>query len=327
MPWQGKNVLVTGGGGFIGSHLCEELVQMGANLTALVRYNSGNRVGNLEEVSPELKSAIDIVGGDITDPFLVREITRGKDVVFHLAALVAIPYSYFAPHSYVRTNVEGTMNVLEACRINQVPKLVHTSTSETYGTAQYTPIDEKHPLVGQSPYSASKIAADKMVESYHLAYNLPVATIRPFNTFGPRQSLRAVIPTIVTQALRKNEVRLGSVEPVRDFNYVKDTVAGFIKVAEAEACLGKVTNIGSGTAVSVGRVVEIIQSLLQKPFAVIQEAERKRPLKSEVFNLICNNQQARERTGWEPAYSLEQGLEKTIEYFKTKKIAKDNYVV
>lgn len=327
MPWQGKNVLVTGGGGFIGSHLCEELVQMGANVTALVHYNSGNREGNLEEVGPDLKSAIDIVAGDITDPFLVREITRGKDVVFHLAALVAIPYSYLAPLSYVRTNVEGTMNVLEACRINQVPKLVHTSTSETYGTAQYTPIDERHPLVGQSPYSASKIAADKMAESYYLSYNLPVSTIRPFNTFGPRQSLRAVIPTIITQALRKNQVCLGSLEPVRDFSYVKDTVAGFIKVAEAECCTGKVTNIGSGAAVSVGRVVEIIQSILGKPFAVIQEEQRKRPVNSEVFNLICNNQQARERTGWEPAYSLEQGLEKTIEYFKTKKLSKDNYVV
>lgn len=327
MSWRGRNVLVTGGGGFIGSHLCEQLVRSGVNVTALVHYNSQNRKGNLEELEGSVLKQIEVVAGDITDPFFMQQITKGKEVVFHLAALIAIPYSYIAPITYIKTNVEGTLNILEACKCNEVAKVVHTSTSETYGTAQYTPIDEKHPLVGQSPYSASKIAADKVAESYYLSFGLPVSTIRPFNTFGPRQSLRAVIPTIITQALKKNELRLGSIETVRDFNYVKDTVAGFIKIAESAECIGQVTNIGSGSAISIGQVVNTVQKLLGKDLSVIHEDQRMRPSNSEVYNLICDNRLATERTGWLRAYSLEQGLKETIDYFSAKKIDSEQYVI
>ena len=229
MNWTGKKILVTGAGGFIGSHLCETLIEVGANVTALIHYNSRNDWGNLEFLSSQHKAALRVVAGNIEDSnFVIRQV-KGQTVVFHLAALIAIPYSYIAPLSYVRTNVEGTLAVLEAARMHDVEQIVHTSTSETYGTALYTPIDEKHPLQGQSPYSASKIGADKIAESFYRSFNLPVVTVRPFNTYGPRQSARAVIPTIISQALTQSEIRLGALDPVRDLNYVKDTVQGFIK--------------------------------------------------------------------------------------------------
>ena len=268
MKWANKKVLVTGAGGFIGSHLCEALLGRGADITALIRYTSHSDWGNLEFIQPDKKQKeFKVVAGNIEDSDFVARQVKGMDVVFHLAALIAIPYSYIAPLSYIRTNVEGTLNVLEATRKYEVERVVHTSTSETYGTAIYTPIDENHPLQGQSPYSASKIGADKIAESYYLSFDLPVATIRPFNTYGPRQSARAVIPTIITQVLTNNEVFLGALNPVRDITFVKDTVEGFIKVAESEQAIGEVINVGSGTGLSIGEIAAEILSIMkcQKP--------------------------------------------------------------
>ena len=251
MNWSGKKVIVTGAGGFIGSHLCEMLIQLGAEVTALVHYNSRGDWGNLEFLSQQMKKSVNVTIGNIEDLGFINRVFEGQEIGFHLAALIAIPYSYIAPLSYVRTNVEGTLNVLDASRIRGISKLVHTSTSETYGTAIYTPIDEMHPLQAQSPYSASKIAADKLAESYFRSFNLPVATIRPFNTYGPRQSSRAVIPTIITQALAQRHIHLGSLEPIRDVNFVLDIVSGFINVAESESSVGEVINVGSGIGYSI----------------------------------------------------------------------------
>lgn len=317
MNWNGKKVLLTGAGGFIGSHLCEALVQLGADVTAMIHYNSRNDWGNLELTPPDCKKAIRVVAGNIEDSDFVARQVRGNEVVFHLAALIAIPYSYVAPLSYVRTNVEGTLNVMEAAREYGVQRVVHTSTSETFGTAIYTPIDEKHPLQGQSPYSASKIGADKIAESYYLSFNVPVVTLRPFNTYGPRQSARAVIPTIITQALTRNEIRLGSLDPVRDMNYVKDTAAAFIRAAEAEGIEGEVINAGSGRAVTIGELVDIIQKLMGISLPVVQEQLRMRPEKSEVMRLIAANQKAKDRMGWEPKFSFEEGLSATIEFMRS----------
>src|SRR5262249_9567651 len=253
-----KKVLVTGAGGFIGSHLSEALLAKGAQVTAMLRYSSRSDWGNLEFLSPEDRMRLEVVAGNIEDADIFSQQGRGKDIVFHLAALIAIPYSYIAPMSYVRTNIEGTLNVLEAARKEAVERVIHTSTSETYGTALYTPIDEKHPLQGQSPYSASKIGADKMAESYFLSFDLPVAIIRPFNTFGPRQSARAVIPTIISQALERKEIHIGSLTPVRDFTFVKDTVQGFLHVAKSPKSVGEVINVGSGKAVSMGETLSEI---------------------------------------------------------------------
>lgn len=308
-----QTVLVTGAGGFIGSHLVEGLVAEGARVRALIKYNSRNDWGNIERLAPEVREHVEILSGDITDPFFVRQAVQGCQTVFHLAALIGIPYSYIAPQHYVSVNVQGTLNVLEACRSEGVQKLVHTSTSEAYGTARYAPIDEAHPLQGQSPYSASKIAADKMAESYFLSFDLPVATIRPFNTFGPRQSARAFIPTVISQALQKGEIRVGSLDPKRDFNYVKDTVQGFLRVAEKGAP-GEVYNIGSGTTWSMQQTVEEILSLLGKPdLPVMEEAQRIRPEKSEVQLLLCNSEKARGQLGWSPRYSFREGLAETVE--------------
>ncbi len=316
MDWTGKKVLVTGAGGFIGSHLTEHMVVRGAKVRALVHYNSRNDWGLLEKLPKTIKKEIEVVTGDIRDPFAMQKAVAGRNVVFHLAALIAIPYSYQAPMSYVETNVRGTLNVMQACLDEGVEKVVHTSTSETYGTAIYTPIDEKHPLQGQSPYSASKIGADKIAESYYLSFELPVATIRPFNTYGPRQSARAVIPTIISQALIKDEIFLGSLSPIRDLNFVKDTVAGFVKIAEYENTNGKVTNVGFGQGITIGDLAQKIFKLLKKEVKIQTDEQRIRPEKSEVLTLICDNSQAKELVNWAPAHTLDQGLMETINFIK-----------
>lgn len=313
--WKNKKVLVTGAGGFIGSHLVEELIKNNAYVKAFVHYNSRNDWVNLELLPAELRNKIEIISGDIRDPFFVRSAVKGCDIVFHLAALIAIPYSYLAPKDFVDTNIMGTLNIMHACKDEKVIKIVHTSTSEVYGTAIYTPIDEKHPLQGQSPYSASKIGADKIVESYYNSFELPVAIIRPFNTFGPRQSARAVIPAICSQILSgRKELHMGLLSPVRDFTFVRDTVNGFIKIAESEKSIGEVINIGSGKGIKIGDLLETIMKLTGTDISIISDDERMRPSKSEVMTLLCNNRKARELVGWEPMFTLEDGLMETIRY-------------
>lgn len=313
-----ETVLVTGAAGFIGSHLAEALITEGYKVRALVHYNFQNNWGWLDTLSSHILEEMDVVTGDICDPFFVDEAVKGSSKVFHLASLIAIPYSYRAPASYVHTNVTGTLNVLQACRGNSVDLLVHTSTSETYGTAQYTPIDEHHPLVGQSPYAATKIAADKLAESYHLSFGLPVAILRPFNTFGPRQSARAVIPTIITQTLSGSDrITLGALQPIRDMNYVKDTVAGFLAVSRNEAAVGKIINLGRGEGVSIGELAELILEICASNAEIESSASRFRPENSEVQRLVCNNQLAHEILDWSPAYSLREGIEETVTWFKS----------
>lgn len=280
----------------------------------MIRYTARADWGNLEFLADDKKSALKVVAGDIADGYFVGRQVAGQDTVFHLAALIGIPYSYVAPVSYINTNVTGTVNVLEAARQHGIRRVVHTSTSETYGTAMYTPIDEKHPLQGQSPYSASKIGADMMADSYFRSFGTPVATIRPFNTYGPRQSARAVIPTIITQALAAKEIRLGSLSPVRDMNFVKDTAEGFIKIAEADAALGKITNVGFGKGITIGELAKKILALMNVEKPIRTESERQRPEKSEVFQLICDNTQAKQLLGWEPRHSLDEGLRQTIDF-------------
>lgn len=315
--WKGVRVLVTGAGGFIGSHLTEELARRGAKVRAMVRYNSRNHWGFLEETPRVLAPRIDILPGDVSDPFCMMDMVKGQQVIFHLAALIAIPYSYQAPASYAATNVTGTLNVLEACRRRGVRKLVHTSTSETYGTARYTPIDEEHPMQGQSPYSASKIAADKMVESYQRSFGVPVAVVRPFNTYGPRQSARAVLPTIISQVCAgRKTLDLGDLRPVRDFNFVSDTVEGFIAAAASPKSIGEVINIGSGRAVSIGQAARTILRLTGCRPQVRKDSRRLRPVKSEVFKLLCDNRKARRLIGWRPLVPLEEGLTRTIAYVR-----------
>jgi NAD dependent epimerase/dehydratase len=316
LNWNNNKVLITGAGGFIGSHLTERLVQMGAQVRAFVRYNSRNDWGFLEDISAEILGNMEVFPGDLTDPFMVRRAVTGCQLVFHLGALIGVPYSYDAPRQYIEVNVMGTLNVLKACLEENVEKVIHTSTSETYGTACYTPIDETHPLQSQSPYSASKIAADKLAESYHLSFDLPVAIIRPFNTYGPRQSARAVVPTIISQALCGDIIKLGLLSPVRDLNYVADVVAGFIKVAESEKSVGTVINIGSGRGVVVEQVAEIIIKLIGANKQIVTDEERLRPKKSEVMALICDSTKAKMLLGWKPQYSLEEGLAQTIDYVK-----------
>lgn len=311
-----KKILVTGAGGFIGSHLVKELVELGNDVTALVHYNSANRWGNLELMESRVKADINVVCGNIEDPYCIQRIVKGKNVVFHLAALIGIPYSYIAPLNYIRTNIEGTLNVMEACLKSDIEKVIHTSSSEVYGTAIYTPIDENHPLQGQSPYSASKIAADKIAESYYRSFNLPVATIRPFNTFGPGQSARAVIPTIILQALTGDAVKLGALTPVRDMNYVKNTIHGFIKIAESSGSVGEVINIGSGRALPIGDIAQKIFKFMNRKIRIKTDDQRLRPKKSEVFQLICNNNKAKELIGWEEIIPLEVGLKETIDWFE-----------
>jgi NAD dependent epimerase/dehydratase len=315
---QNETVLVTGAGGFIGSHLVEGLLQRGARVRAMVRYNSRNSWGHLDNLPEAIRSQVEVMAGDISDPFFVRQAVKGCHTVLNLAALIGIPYSYVAPQQYLQVNIQGTLNVLDACRSEGVTKLVQTSTSETYGTAQYAPIDEAHPLQGQSPYSASKIAADKLAESYHLSFGLPVATIRPFNAFGPRQSARAVIPTIISQALAYGKtgepIRLGSLTPKRDFTYVKDTVEGFIRMAECEASAGEVINVGSGQTQTIGETLALVLDIIGNPdIPVVTDEQRLRPAKSEVGLLLANATKAKEILNWEPQYSFRQGLAETVE--------------
>ena len=317
MKTTSQKILVTGAGGFIGSHLVEELICRGDHVRALVHYNSRNDWGHLERLPADIRKELEVVAGDVMDSRCVSRAVAGCESVFHLAALIGIPYSYDAPESYVRTNVLGTLNVLNASLDAGVRKVVHTSTSETYGTALYTPIDEGHPLQGQSPYSASKIGADKLAESYYLSFGLPVATIRPFNTYGPRQSARAVIPTIISQVLSgRGIIKLGSLTPIRDLNYVKDTVRAFIKVQESDGSTGEVINAGYGKGISIGELVETIQGLMGSRCTVETEDERVRPANSEVMELICNREKAERLTGWKPSVRLREGLEATIGYIR-----------
>ena len=314
MNWSEKKVLVTGAGGFIGSHLTERLVELGATTRAFVRYSSTGSWGWLDQ-SP-LKNDVEIVLGDIRDQDTVTHALAGVDIVFHLAALIAIPYSYQAPLSYVRTNIEGTLNVLQAAQRTEAEIVVHTSTSEVYGTARTVPIDENHPLQGQSPYSASKIGADKIAESFHLSFGLPVVTVRPFNTFGPRQSARAVIPTIITQALNGSEIRLGNLEPTRDLNFVADTVEGFIKAAETPKAIGETINLGTGREISIGDLAALILKLMNRDMPIALEGARVRPENSEVDRLCADSRKGQSILGWTPKYSLEDGLTATIEWIR-----------
>lgn len=317
-PWEayyhGKTVVVTGAGGFIGSHLVEGLVRLGAHVKALVRYNSIGSWGQLDQLPPEVLTHVEIIAGDITDASCVRTVFQQADVVFHLAALIGIPYSYVAPQHYVQVNINGTLNVLETAKLLATPKIVHTSTSETYGTARYTPITEEHPLQGQSPYSATKIAADALVESYYRSFNLPVATIRPFNTFGPRQSARAFIPTVISQLLTQPQVQVGTLDTVRDLNYVTDTVNGFLAIGATPRSNGEVINIGSGRAVSMRIVLQHLVTLANKPNIPIieQSPERVRPEASEVFVLQADASKALNLVEWHSTTSLETGLALTL---------------
>lgn len=320
-----KKVLVTGAGGFIGSHLTERLVELGRQVRALVHYNSRGTWGWLDK-SP-VKNEIEVVAGDIRDRDWIRKAVGGVDTIFHLAALIGIPYSYDAPASYIRTNVEGTLNVLQAAVELGVERVVHTSTSEVYGTALYVPTDEKHPLQAQSPYSASKIAADKLAEAYFHSFGLPVITVRPFNTYGPRQSARAIIPTIITQCLAGEELALGNLKPIRDFTYVADTVEGFI-LAAAPGALGRVVNLGTGAEISVGGLARKIARLLGKEVWISTDNERVRPAGSEVGRLCSLNRLAKDLIGWEPTYNLEEGLRETIDWIRENfEVYRNGYVV
>lgn len=319
-----KKILVTGADGFIGSHLTEELIRQGYDVRAFVYYNSFNSWGWLDQSPKEIKSQLDVFAGDIRDPYGVKEAMKGCTHVLHLASLIAIPYSYHSPATYVDTNVTGTLNVVQAARELGIEKVVHTSTSEVYGTAQYVPIDEDHPLQGQSPYSASKIGADQMALSFFRSFDTPVAIIRPFNTYGPRQSARAVIPTIISQlANGASTIKLGAISPTRDFNFVKDTVQGFISVMESPKSIGEVINIGSNYEISIGDTAELIANIMNVDLKIETDEQRIRPEKSEVERLWAENQKAKQLLGWQPAYGgkegLRRGLEETIEWFTNPK--------
>jgi len=314
MNWGKKSVLVTGAGGFIGSHLTEHLIDLRANIKAFVRYNSRNDWGLLELLPKEKLNKIEVIMGDLRDANAVRDATEEVDLIFHLGSLIAIPYSYIHPRETIETNILGILNVLTAAKENGVEKLIHTSTSEVYGTAKYVPIDEDHPLQGQSPYSASKIGADKIAESFYRSFDLPIAIIRPFNTYGPRQSARAVIPTIITQALTKDKVYLGSLHPTRDYTYIKDVVEAFIKVAESPKSVGEVINIGSNFEISIGELAKKIISLIGKNAEIVTDPSRLRPPKSEVERLWCDNTKAKKLLKWKPKTSLGEGLKETMEW-------------
>ncbi|KAB2953623.1 SDR family NAD(P)-dependent oxidoreductase [Heliorestis acidaminivorans] len=308
-----QKVLVTGAGGFIGSHLTEELVRQGFQVRAFVHYNSNNRWGWLDHTEEIVKKEIDVFPGDVRDPYGVKEAMKGYDTVLHLAALIAIPYSYHSPSTYVDTNIKGTLNVLQAARELGVQKIVHTSTSEVYGTARCVPIKEEHPLQGQSPYSATKIGADQLALSFYHSFQTPVAIIRPFNTYGPRQSARAVIPTIITQIAKgQNTIKLGALHPTRDFNYVKDTVAGFISVARSKEALGQVINIGSNYEISIKETTELIAEVMGTSVEIVSEEQRLRPEKSEVERLWADNSKAYELLNWKPNYAGREGLKKGL---------------
>ncbi|MDR2646010.1 MAG: NAD-dependent 4,6-dehydratase LegB [Holosporaceae bacterium] len=310
-----KTVLVTGADGFIGAHLVEVLAPKVKYLKALSLYNSFNNWGWLEDVS--CKDDIEILCGDVRDPHYIKKTTKDVDVIFHLAALIAIPYSYVAPDSYVDTNINGTLNICQAALENGAQKIMITSTSEVYGTAQYVPIDEKHPLQSQSPYSATKIGADAIADSFFRSFSLPVCIVRPFNTYGPRQSARAVIPTVITQIMAgKKEIKIGDLRPTRDFNYVKDTVRGFIELAECDESIGETVNIGSNYEISIGEVLTLIKKLMNSDAEFVTDEQRIRPERSEVNRLCCDNSKIRKLTGFKPEYTLQQGLSETITWFE-----------
>lgn len=312
----GKRVLVTGAGGFIGSHLAERLVEIGAEVTAMVRYNALSSWGNLDLAAPDLRGCMRVIAGNVEDGDFMMRAVEGMDVVLHLAALIAIPYSYVAPRSYVRTNVEGTLNVMEAARRLGVRRVVHTSTSEVYGSALRVPIDEDHPLHGQSPYSASKIGADKIAESYFRSFGTDVVTLRPFNTFGPRQSARAFIPTIISQAVERDEIRLGALDPQRDMTFVSDTVTGFVLAATADGVAGETINLGTGATYSIGDFADRIRRLMGTNKKVVTEQSRMRPANSEVRRLVSDNAKAARLLGWTPRVDLDEGLTHAIEFVR-----------
>jgi UDP-glucose 4-epimerase len=330
MKLTGKRVVVTGAGGFIGSHLAERLVREGCQVTALLHYDARAHRSNLEFVEPAVTKEMNIQTGDVRDPFFMNRLIKGCEVVFHLAALIGIPYSYVAPASYVETNIQGTLNVLEAGLAHQVERVIQTSTSECYGTAQYTPIDERHPLHGQSPYAATKIGADKLAESFHLSFGLRITTVRPFNTFGPRQSARAVIPTILSQLLSgAGELQLGSLDPVRDLNYVTNTVDGFLALARSEEAIGQVVNVGSGTGVSIEQLAQLAMNVVGREVPIRGDEQRERPAASEVRTLLCDHTLATQLTGWQPQVDLEQGLhysaafiERQLELYRPQEYAR-----
>jgi dTDP-glucose 4,6-dehydratase len=309
-------VLITGAGGFIGSHLAEQLAREGAQVRAFVHYNARNDWGLLQALPPDLAAAVEVVPGDLKDPEAVRSAAENIEVIFHLGALIAIPYSYKHPVDVVQANVVGTMHVLNASRAAGVARLVHTSTSEVYGTARYAPIDEDHPLQGQSPYAASKIGADKLVESYVRSFDLPAVTVRPFNTYGPGQSARAVIPAIITQALSGDVVRLGALTPTRDLTYVADTVDGFLRAGSVAGVAGETINLGSGTEIAIGTLAERIIALIGQPVRLETDAGRLRPARSEVMRLISDNRKAAALLGWRPTTSLDEGLARTIAWLR-----------
>ena len=312
-----KKVLVTGADGFIGSHMVEELVRKGYSVRAFSYYNSFNTWGWLDTLAPEILSQIEVVCGDIRDPYGVKKAIEGVDMVFHLAALIAIPFSYHSPDVYVHTNIKGTLNVLQAAKELNVERVLITSTSEVYGTAKYVPIDENHPFQGQSPYSATKIGADRLAESFYRSFDLPVSIVRPFNTFGPRQSARAVIPTIITQLLGgRQQIKLGLLSPTRDFNYVKDTVSAYIAIAESDRTIGQEINIATGKEISIGDMAKVIIAQLNPKAEIICEEERLRPENSEVNRLLGSNQKLKELTEWKQKYSFEDGIQETIKWFE-----------
>lgn len=312
-----SKILVTGADGFIGSHLTEELVKRGNKVKAFTFYNSFNSWGWLDVLPKDIMEEVEVFTGDVRDPNGVREAMKGMNEVYHLAALIAIPFSYHSPDAYVDTNIKGTLNVLQASRELDVSRLLITSTSEVYGTAKYVPIDENHPFQGQSPYSATKIGADRLAESFYRSFNIPVTIVRPFNTYGPRQSARAVIPTIITQLLTgKEEIKLGSLTPTRDFVYVKDTVNGFIEIAKSDKTVGEEINIATQQEVSIGQLAEELIRKINPNAKIVCDKQRLRPEKSEVNRLLGSNQKIINLTNWKPLYSLEQGLEETIEFFK-----------
>ncbi|RCK33589.1 NAD-dependent 4,6-dehydratase LegB [Thalassospira xiamenensis] len=320
MIWTGKKVLVTGADGFIGSHLVERLVREGADVTAFVLYNSFSSWGWLDNVAADVKGKFEVFLGDIRDPNGVRVAMRGSDTVFHLAALIAIPFSYNSPDTYINTNIHGTLNVIQAARDFGVRRVMQTSTSEVYGTAQYVPIDEKHPVHGQSPYSASKIGSDQMAISFHRSFELPLVVVRPFNTYGPRQSARAVIPTVITQALAGfRQVKLGSLHPTRDFSYVSDTVSGFLELAVCDDAIGEVINLGSNFEISIGDTARLIAEVSGHQIEIIEDEQRLRPATSEVERLFACTQKMKSLTDWEPKYAglegFRKGIEETVNWF------------
>lgn len=323
MKIKNNNILVTGAEGFIGSHLCERLVKIGANVKALVLYNSFNQEGWLEDIRDDIKKNIEIINGDIRDQEFIRNMSRKSDIIFHLAALISIPYSYNSPRSYVDTNILGSLNILEAARSGNCKKLISTSTSEVYGTAQKIPIDEMHKLQAQSPYAASKISADFLLESYVRSFNIPAVILRPFNTYGPRQSERAVIPSIIRQLLDKNikNIKVGNLETMRDFNYVQDTVNAFITLAQADfrkTELGSAYNAGTGRAVSIDKVLKKLIKISGINKKIVIDKKRLRPMKSEVYNLVASSKKLNKLTNWKPEFSLEKGLQETIDWWKKR---------